>query len=101
MKIKSELYLQELALLLHGLDLHLRECEKTMRNEKRRAQIASFLAPWEKSRIWGTLALKSGIILRHVQSVSELREKIMSSEGVDDDMRPITLQQIFEKQAKD
>lgn len=101
MKIKSEFYVQELGVLLHGLDLHMREIEKTLRNEKRRAEIASFLIPWEKARIWSTLALKSQVIMQHVQSMSELREKIMLAEGVDEDMRPMTLQQMFEKQAQD
>lgn len=77
--------------------MQLEMCVKTLRNEKRKAQIASFLTPWLSREIWTTLGMKSEIIMKHVNALSELKEKIMLAEGFDDDMRPITFEQICEK----
>jgi len=97
MKIKSELYIQELNAILHGLNLQVEDCIKTIKREKTKAQIAAFLTPWLSREIWTTLAVKGDILMKYVNTISELREKIMQAEGVDDDMKCITFQQMCEK----
>jgi hypothetical protein len=98
MKLKSELYIQELVLLLHGLNLQVADCTKILRRERFKAQIASLLMPWQSDAIWMALAVKADIMMQHVSAMSELREKIMLSEGIDDDMNPVTLEEIFQSQ---
>ena len=101
MKIKSELYIQELNAILHGLNLQAEDCLKTLKREKRKAQIAVFLTPWLSCEIWTTLAVKADIVIKYVDALSELREKIMQAEGVDDDMKCIAFQQMCEKAQQD
>lgn len=96
MKIRSEFYIEELCILLHALNLHVSECTKILKAEKRKAQIASFLVPWQSDSIWMALAVKADILSQHVSALQGLREKIMLSEGVDSDMLPITLEKILE-----
>jgi hypothetical protein len=101
MKIKSELYMQELNLILFGLHLQLEDCIKILKREKRKAQLATFLSPWLAREIWTTLAIKGDALMKHVNSISELREKIMQAEGIDENMQSITFQEICKKNEQD
>jgi hypothetical protein len=96
MKLKSELYLYETMFMLEGLNLKAEQLCSLLRFEKRKAHIASFFAPWASSSIWTALSIKADIIMQQMNMLSELREKIMLSEGQDDDMQPITLQEIID-----
>jgi hypothetical protein len=97
MKLKSELYIYELNAILFGLHLQLQDCIKTLKREKTKAQIAAFLTPWLSREIYTTLAVKADVMIRHVSQLSELRNKIMQAEGLDDDLGFITFQQMCEK----
>lgn len=101
MKLKSELYIAELNMILFGLTLQMQEIVKTMRREQRRAQLSCFFAPWLAREIYTALAVKCEVMMKHVSALSELREKIMQAEGVDDDMRTITFEQICEQAMKE
>jgi hypothetical protein len=96
MKLKSELYIEELCMMLHGLNLQVQDCVNILKREKVKAQIASFLVPWQSDSIWMALAVKADMLAQHVSAIQGLREKIMLSEGVDSDMLPITLEKILE-----
>jgi hypothetical protein len=85
-------------MLLHGLNLHVVECSKLLKQEKLKAQVASVLMPWESDRIWMALAIKADILMQHLSTLQEVRQKIMLSEGVNDDMQPVTLEEIFQSQ---
>lgn len=98
MKLKSELYIQELLALLHGLNLQVDDCAKILKRERINAQIISFFMPWRANATWSALAVNAQVLTAHVQMIGELREKILLSEGVDDDMLPVTLQEIFQTQ---
>jgi hypothetical protein len=97
MKLQSELYLHELNALMQGLFMQMEHCVETLKKEKRRAQVAAFFAPWVSREIYSALAFKADVIMKHVELLSELREKILEAEGFDDDMRAITYKQICEK----
>lgn len=96
MKLKSELYIQELLALLHGLNRQVDDCAKILKRERINAQIISFLMPWRANATWSALAINAQMLTEHVKMISELRQKILLSEGVDDDMLPITLEEIFQ-----
>lgn len=101
MKLKSELYVYELNTLLLGLHLQAEDCVKKFKREKRKAQIAAFLTPWLSHEIWTALAVKSEALVKHVSLLSELRDKIMQAEGMDDDLGFITFQQMCERAQQD
>lgn len=98
MKLKSELYIQELLALLYGLNLQVNDCAKILKRERINAQIISFFMPWRANAAWSALAINAELLTQHVRMVSELREKILLSEGVSSDMKPMTLQQIFNEE---
>ncbi len=98
MKVKSEFYIQELVLLLHGINLQVVECTEILKREKFKARTASLLMPWQSQSIWMALAVKADVLMQHVSAMQELREKIMLAEGMDDDMKPVTLEEIFQNQ---
>lgn len=95
MKLKDELYVNELLALLHGLNLQVAVCAKILRRERINAQIISFFMPWRANAVWSALAVNAQMLTEHVKMVGELRQKILMSEGVNDDMLPITLEEIF------
>lgn len=97
MKLKSELYVQELNLLMYGLTLQMEKCHEVILEQKRRTQISAFFAPWAKKQIWMSFSVNSNMILEYVESLSQLRDKILEAEGVDDDMQAVTYAQIIEK----
>jgi hypothetical protein len=45
-----------------------------------------------------TLAVECDLMMQYASALSELRDKIMQSEGVDADIRPITFEEICKKQ---
>ena len=96
MKIKSEFYTQELTFILLGINLQMRDIVKTMKREKRKAVISCIFAPWVYREIWTAYLFKMQALMKYTQDLSDLRDKIMSAEGVDEDMRPITFAQMCE-----
>jgi hypothetical protein len=94
MKLKSELYIQELNALLYGVNLQVIECTKILRNERRKTEILAFFMPWKAAQLWGALSINAQIMHRHVMMMDELRQKILLSEGFDADMKPVTLEEI-------
>jgi hypothetical protein len=101
MKLKSELYVYELNAILFGLHLQLEESVKALKREKRKAHVAAFLTPWLSREVWTALSVKAEVIMRHVNQLSELREKIMQAEGMDDNLGCITFQQMCENANQD
>jgi len=97
MKIKSEFYTKEIALLIRGIQLQLDECEKTAAQIKKQAQIFSCFMFWRKDAIWSEALMKSNFILTRVLELREIRDKLMQSEGIDEDMQPITFEKMLEK----
>lgn len=95
MKVKSEFYIAELISILHGINLQVSECNKILKKESFNARMISLFMPWKSRSTWSALAVNAQIITNHVKMLSELREKILLSEGVDEDMKSITLNQLF------
>jgi hypothetical protein len=97
MKLKSELYLQELNLIMYGLTMQLKRCHDELMKEKRNTEIAAFFTPWARRQIWSAFSVNSDICMEYVKSLSELRDKILEAEGFDDDMKSITYAEIIAK----
>ena len=99
MKIKSELYLHEIFSMLDGINLKAEKLFNLLKAEKRKAQFACFFAPWTSSVVSEALMIKVDAILKEMNLLSDLREKIMQSEGLDDDMNPVTLEEMLKMQS--
>lgn len=98
MKLKSELYMEELMIMLAGINLQVRECSNVLRREKIKAHVASVLMPWQSRQIWMALAVKADTLMQYCSAMSDLKDKIMQSEGVTIDMKPITLEKILQQE---
>ena len=98
MKIKSELYTYEIALLYRGIQLQLNEYEKELAEIRRKARINSILMFWRRGFIYFEAAMKGHMILQSATQLAEIRDKLMQSEGIDEDMQPITFEKMLEKQ---
>ena len=98
MKVKSEFYISELISILHGINLQVKECSKILKKESFKTRMISLFMPWKSRSAWCALAINAEIVTNHVKMLSELREKILLSEGVDENMKSITLNQLFENQ---
>ena len=98
MKIKSEFYTREIALLCHGIQLQLNECEKEIAKIRKKAQIDSVLMFWRAGFIYFEAATKGQMILKLAIQLRETLDKLMQSEGIDEDMQPITFEKMLEKQ---
>lgn len=97
MKLKSELYVQELMIMLAGINLQVKECSNVLKRERIKAHVASVLMPWQSKQIWMTLAIKADILMQYCSAMSDLKDKIMQSEGATLDMKPITLEEILQQ----
>lgn len=97
MKIKSELYTHEIALLYRGIQLQLDQCTKEVSQVRRKARISSILMFWRAGSIYFEAGMKGQIILNLAVQLREIRDKLMESEGVDEDMQPITFEKMLER----
>jgi hypothetical protein len=97
MKMQSELYIQELVFILHGINLQVMEANKIFAKHKRKMEIMCLLTPWRKNIIRASFLGFGEAYMAHVSALSELREKALQSHGLDDDMRPITFSEMIDK----
>lgn len=95
MRIKSDLSIQELSILLHGINLRLGECANILKMERRKAILAMTFAPWLRKKIATNLAYNTSLVLDHAFIISKLREKLMKAEGLGERGVPITLQEFY------
>lgn len=100
MKLKSEFYVYELNLLIYGLTIQMRTMAQVLHYKKRIFAIRSIFMPWTIASARKIILVQAQEILEYAKLLSELKDKIMEAEGVGDDMKPITFQQIIEKQEK-
>lgn len=68
---------------------------KKMKQFKRIAEVCAFCMPWAKDAIWRKAAEEVQTISMGFNLLIEIREKILDSEGCDDDMQVATLRQIL------
>ncbi len=95
MKINSEFYVGELRALILCIDGTLVDGIKRMKQLKRIAEVCAFLMPWAKEAIWRKTAEEVQTISMGFNLLIEMREKILDSEGCDEDMQPATLRQML------
>jgi hypothetical protein len=98
MKLKSELYIYELNLLIHGLAIQMRAIAETLRHKSKIFVIRSIFMPWTIASRSQSILAEAEQALELAKLLSELKDKIMEAEGIDDDMKPVTFREIIEKQ---
>ena len=98
MKIQ-EVYVGELMLMIAALDFQQAKVAKTYWRRMRGFRIAIFCQPWRRSTLLQEMLAESKAVLEMFNAAQELRDKLLDSQGFDDDMQPATLKDIIAKRA--
>lgn len=97
MKINSELKVDQVLLLIKGLDVFINNLTNDYAAASRKAKRIMFFFPWRKRRLSLEALTAGGFVLQAINDASELRELLLESTGVDMDMRPVTLREMLTK----
>ena len=101
MKIRSEFYLEELCHLMRGINLQIEENERTVQRAGKRHAFLSSLMPWRKKeldqKLWDNMAES----IRLTAVLTDASDKIMESEGRDENGDFISLREMISVIAED
>jgi len=92
-----ELYVNEVVILIEALDRKADAICDSIKKRRRTVDIQMFLFPWAMRSIATAFIVESKVALEVLNVMQELRNKLMESTGVDEDMQKVTLSQILEK----
>lgn len=95
-----ELYVHELVWALAGMDIQMRQIQKTYERRMRFFRFKVFLysiAPGLRGRLIQEMLAESKTVLAIMNQMAQFKEKLLSSTGFDDDMRPVTLDEMLKK----
>jgi hypothetical protein len=90
-----ELYVYELQLLLYSLQLDSSIIEQKTLKDLRRSERWALLCFWRRRSIVMAAAIRAEAAMQSLKAIAELRDKLLESTGVDEDMRPITFKQML------
>jgi len=90
-----ELYVGDVLAIIEALDKRARSVAEETVGLSKTVKRKMFFQFWRRDYLREFLLAKSNMALAHLHHLREIREKMMQSTGVDDDMRPITLEQIL------
>lgn len=96
MKLKSELYVYELNLIMIGLTIQMRHMLLMLESEKKWIAFRSIFAPWTLNNAKARSLERVEAILEHAKMLGELRDKVIEAEGMDENMKPITFKEMIE-----
>jgi hypothetical protein len=98
MKVQ-ELYIGEIMLLIAALDLQQGHVTKTYFRRMKWYRVRYFFLFWGRDEMAKEMLMESKAVLEMLNGAKELRDKLLDSQGVDDDMQPISLKDLIAKQA--
>lgn len=98
MKVQ-ELYIGEIMLLIAALDLQQAHVTKTYFRRMKWYRVRYFFFFWKREELANEMLVESNSVLQMLNGAKELRDKLLDSQGVDDDMQPISLKDLIAKQA--
>jgi len=90
-----ELYVGDVLAIIEALEKRARSVAEETVGLSKTVKRKMFFQFWRRDYLREFLLSKSNMALAHLHHLREIREKMMQSTGVDDDMRPITLEQIL------
>lgn len=99
MKVKSELYVYELNMIVIGLTLQMRQIMILLDRQKKLFFVRRILAPWSLSNARTEILSNLNVLLEHAKLLDELRDKILDAEGYGDDAKPITFREMIKRQS--
>jgi len=94
MKI-PELYVGDVLVAIEAIDFAAHSLSKSYFKKARAYKRKSFFAPWKKGSLAKELLVDANFALGRLGHLKSIRDKLMQSTGVDEDMRPITPEEIL------
>lgn len=98
MKI-PELYVGDILVAVEAIDFAAHCLTKSFLAKSKALKRRSFFMPWKKNALSNELLASGNFAIARLGHLQSIREKLMQSTGVDEDMRPITLEEILKRNA--
>lgn len=94
-----ELYVGDILVVIEAIDFAAHSLTQSFLVKSKALKRRSFFMPWKKDALSGELLASGNFALAKLAHLRSIREKLMQSTGLDEDMRPITLEEILKKNA--
>jgi hypothetical protein len=94
-----ELYVGDILVALEAIDFAAHSLTQGYLAKSKAIKRKSFFRPWNKLALSRELLADASFALGRLGHLQSIREKLLQSTGLDEDMRPITLEEILKKNA--
>jgi hypothetical protein len=94
-----ELYVGDVLVAIEAIDFAANSLTQSYLAKSKALQRRALFMPWKKDSFYGELLASANFAIARLGHLQSIREKLMQSTGVDEDMRPITLEEILKKNA--
>jgi hypothetical protein len=94
-----ELYVGDVLVAIEAIDFAANSLTQSYLAKSKRYKRNSWLRFWKKEAFARELLADANFAIARLGHLQSIREKLMQSTGVDEDMRPITLEEILKKNA--
>jgi|694.fasta_scaffold10227_16 hypothetical protein len=94
-----ELYVGDVLVAIEAIDFAAHSLTQSFLAKSKALKRRSFFMPWNKNALSNELLASGNFAIARLGHLQSIREKLMQSTGVDEDMRPITLEEILKKNA--
>lgn len=94
-----ELYIHEVAMLVTGIEMQIKGTAAVYEKRMNAQRGRMLFKPWKKDQIIQEMLAESKAVLEMLNAAQELRDKLLDSQGFDDDMQPATFKEIIAKRA--
>jgi hypothetical protein len=94
-----ELYVGDILVIIEAIDFAADSLAKGYLAKAKVCKRKSFFRPWKRDALARELLSDANFALGRLGHLRSVREKLLQSTGVDEDMRPITLEEILKKNA--
>lgn len=98
MKI-PELYIGDILVVLEAIDFAAYSITEGYLKKAKTYKRKSFFMPWAKQELAKDILSSAEFALGRISHLKSIREKLLQSTGTDEDMRPVTLEELLKKNA--
>lgn len=94
-----ELYVGDILVAIEAIDFAAHSLTQSFLAKSKALKRRSFFMPWKKDALSRELLASGNFAIAKLLHLQSIREKLMQSTGVDEDMHPVTLEEILKKNA--
>jgi len=94
-----ELYVGDILVIIEAIDFAADSLTKGYLAKSKAYRRKSFFRPWKKIAFARELFSDANFVLGKLGHLRSIREKLLQSTGVDEDMQPVTLEEVLKRNA--